>query len=614
MSLQKINAACALTALWFALVDSGAIPAALGQDVPPAAVAAPETDPAADALTPEIWRKERRIIDLHMHIEGSPERIERAVRIMDAAGIGLGVELGSGTVTPVDNEDSEFARAKRVADTHHPGRFVHYMLLDYKAWDDPQWSQQAVAQIERGYALGAAGLKEFKRLGLVLRDAQGQLIGIDDPRLDPVWRRCGELGMPVSIHVADPKAFWQPRDERNERWAELKDHPNWWFGDAAKFPPREELLAALERVIARHPQTTFVAVHFANNAEDLAWVDRQLATHPNMMADVAARLPEVGRHPPEQVRALFEKYQDRILFATDFMVYDRLILGSAGDAERPTDHDALVFFQKCWRFFETEDRDWVHMTPIQGDWTISSIHLSPQVLRKLYFDNARKLLARSWPLPVAKVERIKRGLMLDGRLTESEWAQAAPVRMEYTLKEVDCVPQISTAVRLLWNDEFLYLGFESPFTELTMAEGASNAERVGLWDDDVVELFVGADPQHINRYREFEWAPNGEWLDLAVERPDVDFSWQSGMQSSVHIDREKKIWRAEVAVPLRAISNDMPQVGTRWRANLYRHDVAHRVFMAWNPTLTETAHTPEKFGWLAFVDDNSSPGSKPQGP
>lgn len=613
MSLQKANIACAWAVMWFASLSAVVTPAARSETTVLRSARTSETDPAADALTAEVWRKEGRIIDLHMHIEGSPERFERAVRIMDAAGIGLGVELGSGTVTPVDSEDSEFARVKRIADTRHPGRFVHYMLLDYKNWDDSQWSQQAVAQVERGHALGAAGLKEFKRLGLVLRDGQGQLIRIDDPRLDPVWQRCGELGMPVSVHVADPKAFWQPRDETNERWAELKDHPSWWFGDPAKHPPREELLAALERVIARHPQTTFVAVHFANNAEDLEWVDRQLAAHPNMMADVAARLPEVGRHPPEQVRALFEKYQDRIFLATDFMVYNRLILGSAGDAERPTDHDALVFYQKCWRFFETDDRDWVHMTPIQGDWTISSINLRPEVARKLYFDNARKLLARSWPLPVAKAERIERAIELDGRLTEQEWAQATPVRMEYTLKEVNCVPQISTAVRMLWNDEFLYLGFESPFTELKMAEAAPSAERVGLWDDDVVELFVGADPQHINRYREFEWAPNGEWLDLAVERPDVDFGWQSGMQSSVHIDREKKIWRAEVAVPLRAISSDMPQVGTRWRANLYRHDVAHRVFMAWNPTLTETAHTPEKFGWLAFVDEHSPAVSKPQG-
>jgi hypothetical protein len=95
--------------------------------------------------------------------------------------------------------------------------------------------------------------------------------------------------MPVSIHIADPKAFWDPLERTNERWEELRDHPQWWFGDAKKYPPREELLQALSRVIERHPKTTFVAVHFANNAEDLEWVDRSLTNHPNMMADVAAR-------------------------------------------------------------------------------------------------------------------------------------------------------------------------------------------------------------------------------------------------------------------------------------------------------------------------------------
>src|SRR4030095_12672377 len=128
---------------------------------------------------------------------------------------------------------------------------------------------------------------------------------IDDPNLDPVWKKCGELGMPVSIHVADPRAFWLPYDDKNERWTELQDHRSWWFGDAAQYPAREELLAALNRVIARHPKTTFVAVHFANNAEDLDWVDRALDEHPNLNADLAARITEVGRDDSEEVRQLF---------------------------------------------------------------------------------------------------------------------------------------------------------------------------------------------------------------------------------------------------------------------------------------------------------------------
>jgi hypothetical protein len=320
----------------------------------------------------------------------------RAVRILDRAGIGVAVNLSGGVVT-----GGEFARVKGEADRLFPGRFVTYMNLDYSAWDQPDFAARAVAQVEEGHRLGAAGFKEYKRLGLYLRDKSGKLLAIDDPKLDPMWKRLGELGMPVSIHVADPRAFWLPYDDKNERWKELKDHKNWWFGDKTKFPPREALLEALDRVVGRHPETTFVCVHFANNAEDLAWVDAALDRHPNMMADVAARVPEIGRHDPAEVRRVFLKHQDRILFATDFQVYDTLTLGSGGSGPPPTDDDAVDFFAKHWRFFETADKNFPHMTPIQGDWTISGIALPNDVLKKIYFGNARRILAHALPPPPA---------------------------------------------------------------------------------------------------------------------------------------------------------------------------------------------------------------------
>jgi hypothetical protein len=341
----------------------------------------------------DAWRSMRRIIDLHMHVDGTPDHLSQAVRVMDAVGIGVGVNLSGGTVTRASGQPSQFERTKALADKNFPGRFLEYMNLDYDGWDGPDFARRAVQQVEEGARQGAAGFKEFKRLGLFLRDGKGQLIKIDDPKLDPMWRRLGELGLPVSIHVADPKAFWGPYDSTNERWAELKDHPRWWFGDSSKYPPREDLLRALERVVARHPETTFVCVHFANNAEDLDWVDAQLDAHPNMMADVAARVPEIGRHDPERVRAVFVKHAARILFATDFQVYDRMTLGSGGNGPPPTEADALDFFGKHWRFFETADKDFAHMTPIQGDWTIRAIHLPADALAKIYFENAERLLA-----------------------------------------------------------------------------------------------------------------------------------------------------------------------------------------------------------------------------
>jgi predicted TIM-barrel fold metal-dependent hydrolase len=365
-----------------------------------------------------------------MHIDPTPEHMGQALRVMDAAGIGIGVQLSGGTVTRAKGQPSEFEQIKRFADERFPLRFLEYMNLDYANWDAPDFARQAVAQVEEGARLGAAGLKEFKRLGLFQRDKKGQLLKIDDARLDPMWQALGRLGMPVSIHVADPKAFWLPYDETNERWKELKDHPRWWFGDAKKYPPREELLAALERVIARHPETTFVCVHFGNNAEDLDWVDAQLDKHPNMLVDIAARVPEIGRHDPARVREVFIKQQDRILFGTDFQVYDRMTLGSGGSGPAPTEADALDFFQKHWRFFETADKDFPHMTPIQGDWTISAIHLPSDVLEKIYFGNAERLLAK----PLAKL----RG---GTRQSQSDRAvQGAPVLGAYRPKMLHISP------------------------------------------------------------------------------------------------------------------------------------------------------------------------------
>jgi predicted TIM-barrel fold metal-dependent hydrolase len=360
-----------------------------------AAANAEPADVQAVQREADTWRREHRLIDLHEHVPPVAEALARAVKIHDAVGIGLAVNLSGGTVTSVAGGPSDLEYTLALTNNLYPGRFLEYMNLDYENWDAPDFAQQAVKQVERGAKLGAAGFKEFKRLGLHLRNKAGKLIRIDDPKLDGVWRRCGELGLPISIHVADPRAFWEPLTPSNERWDELADHPSWWFGDPTIYPPREELLAALDRVIGRHPETTFVSVHFGANAEDVAWVDAAMGLHPNMWIDLAARIPEIGRHDPDLVQRFFVKYQDRILFATDLSVGEELVLGSGGNGPPPTDGDAVEFFQRHWRWLETRDLHFAHMTPIQGHWTISGIGLPVNVLRKVYFENAERLLARA---------------------------------------------------------------------------------------------------------------------------------------------------------------------------------------------------------------------------
>jgi predicted TIM-barrel fold metal-dependent hydrolase len=565
---------------------------------------------AATAAEPELadtrrqadaWRTEHRLIDLHQHVDCTPEHLKRAVGIMDTVGLGIAINLSGGTVTHKPGEPSEFQRNKELADRLYPGRFLFYMNLDYSGWDESDFAERAAHQIEEGHRLGAAGFKEFKRLGLYLRDKAGRLIRIDDPRLDPVWQRCGELGMPVSIHVADPRAFWLPFDEQNERWKELKDHKDWWFGDPKVYPPREELLAALNRVIERHPKTTFVCVHFANNAEDIEWVDRMLDRYPNMNADLAARIPEIGRHNPDQVRRLFLKHQDRIFFATDFQVYAELTLGSGGSGPPPTDADAAHFYSLHWRWLETNDRSFAHMTPIQGDWTISGIGLPASVLREIYFDNAHKLLARSMPLPTMHAARIESDFKLTGDLSQAAWRHATPAPMDCQSENGRPEPAVATPVRVLWSDQYLYLGYESPFTQLTYFEPANlDEKRIGLWDRDVVEAFICPDPTQLTHYSEYEIAPNGEKLDLILQLPERDFKWNSGFEVAVKVDQMRKIWRAEMRIPLQSLSATRPEAGARWRINFFRCDRANNACLAWSPTLNRTYHVPEKFGWLVF--------------
>ncbi|HCF94089.1 MAG TPA: hypothetical protein DEW46_03430 [Verrucomicrobia bacterium] len=561
------------------------------------------TEPFTPNPRAEAWREQARTIDLHMHINYSEAHLARAVRIMDQVGVGIGVNLSGGFVTRPEEGPSEFETNKALADRLHPGRFVHYMSLDFRGWDEPDFAEKAVAQIEKGHRLGAAGLKEYKRLGLSYRDREGNLIKIDDPKLDPVWKRCGELGMPVSIHVADPLAFWAPYNDSNERWEELKDHPSWWFGDPDKYPARNELLAARNRVVERHPGTTFVCVHFANNPENVDAVDTWLERYPNMLVDLAARIPELGRHNPQKMHDLFVKHQDRILFGTDFMVYNQLILGSGGSGPGPTDDDAVGFYEKQWRWLETWDREFEHMTPIQGDWTISGIGLPAAVLRKIYFENARKLLARSLPPAPLHAARIEADPAPGEGLSRELLRRARPIRMIRGSRDGIERSELATTVRALWSDQFLYLIFRGPYTELTTYTPADpKVERDLLWERDVVEAFIDSEPASSKTYREFELAPNGEWVDLAIdlEHQAFDRSWDSGFITDVTITESPKVWTARMRIPWSAFPSGRPEPGARWSANFYRCDYANRAFLAWNPTGVGSFHHPPAFAPLVF--------------
>ncbi len=305
------------------------------------------------------------VIDVHNHL-GRVQDVDKCLEEMEAAGVESVVNLDGGWGEHLKKELSRFDEA-------HPGKFLMYVLIDFEGIDEAGWSDRVAAQLEKDFEAGAKGLKFHKTLGLGVRYKDGTLMRADDTKLDKVWEVCAKYDRPVEIHTADPAAFFTPLDRFNERWHELDSHPNWLF-HGKDYPSREELLLQRNNVIAKHPNTIFIGAHMANNPEDLGTVAEWLDTYPNLYVDIDARISELGRQP-YTARKFFIKYQDRLMFGTD----------------TPPNREAYRIY---YRFLETDDE---YFDPSgghhpQGFWRIYGIYLPKDVLKKIYRDNAKKIL------------------------------------------------------------------------------------------------------------------------------------------------------------------------------------------------------------------------------
>ena len=260
-------------------------------------------------------------------------------------------------------------------DRAHPGRFATFCHVDFRRATEPGFEAALVAGLRESHARGARGLKVWKDLGLSFRDPAGELLLPDDPRLGALFHEAGVLGLPVLIHTADPVAFFDPVDHRNERLEELGVHPEWSFAGPG-FPTFDRLMASLESLVAAHPGTTFIGAHVGCHAEDLTRVGRLLDTYPNLAIDFSARIAELGRQP-RAAAALFRAHAARILFGTD---------------RYPPD---LATYRRYFRFLETADEHFAYddgPVPSQGRWAISALDLPDDVLRAIYHDTPRRVL------------------------------------------------------------------------------------------------------------------------------------------------------------------------------------------------------------------------------
>ena len=336
-------------------------------------------NPRSALVTEDNTPKSARfpVVDAHNHLGywdpyifqdgGSPgwtvKDVQAAVALMDELNIQCVVNLDGGWG---DQLKENLERYKEP----FPDRFCVFAWVDFSEIDQPGFGEKWAKELEMSVRAGAQGLKIFKTLGLGYRDQSGKLVPVDDPRIDPVWAKAGELGIPVLIHSSDPVAFFWPLDETNERWDELHAHPDWHFY-GSDYPPFIEPLEAQLRVVARHPNTTFISAHVMSYAENLRYVADALDSYSNLYVDIGERIGELGRQP-YSTRQFMIDYSDRILFGTDI----------------PPNRSTYQIYFRC---LETED-EYFDYGRNQGRFRIYGVNLPDEVLKKVYGQNAKNII------------------------------------------------------------------------------------------------------------------------------------------------------------------------------------------------------------------------------
>jgi predicted TIM-barrel fold metal-dependent hydrolase len=323
-------------------------------------------DPVNTLVVPQhpLTKAKFPFIDVHNH-QGNmgSQNLETLIKEMDKLNMKVMVNL-----TGRGGEELK----KMIANVkgNYPKRFIIFTNINFNGVGEAGWTEKAVKQLEEDVKNGANGLKIFKNLGFSVKDKDGKRVAVDDPRLAAIWDKCGELKIPVLIHTADPKPFWDPMDEKNERWLELATHPE-RKRSATNPEPWEDLIEEQHRLFKKHPKTTFIAAHFGWYPNDLDHLGKLLDDMPNVMVEFGAVIAELGRQP-RMAKAFFTKYQDRIMFGKDSWVPEE--------------------YATYFRVLETEDEYFPYHKKYHAFWAMYGMGLPDDILKKIYYKNALRVI------------------------------------------------------------------------------------------------------------------------------------------------------------------------------------------------------------------------------
>ena len=323
-------------------------------------------NPTSTLVVPEhhLTKSKFPFIDVHNHQwDMATQDLSNLISDMDKMNMKVMVNLsGQG--------GNELKKMIKNVKDHFPKRFIVFTNINFNGIGESGWSDKAVKQLEEDVKNGANGLKIFKNLGFSVKDKNGKRVPVDDSRLDTIWNKCAELKIPVLIHTADPKPFWDPMDEKNERWLELETHP-----ERKRGPDNpeswEKLIEEQHRMFKKHPKTTFIAAHFGWYANDLDHLGKLLDDMPNVVVEFGAVIAELGRQP-RRAKEFFTKYQDRILFGKDSWAPEE--------------------YATYFRVLETEDEYFPYHKKYHAFWAMYGMGLPDSILKKVYYKNALRII------------------------------------------------------------------------------------------------------------------------------------------------------------------------------------------------------------------------------